>query len=72
VSSDSKILNAIGRMGPAWIIAADACGLAIFASLSIAGEEKNAPILNSFGGMTLLVTIFLALRFIASKLGLFS
>lgn len=45
MSSNSKILNAIGRMGPAWIIAADACGPATLASLSIAGATYGYKLL---------------------------
>jgi manganese transport protein len=38
----------------------------------IAGPDRNSRLLNFLGGATLLVTLVLALRFVAARLGLFS
>lgn len=43
--NESKLFKTIGRMGPAWIIAADACGPATLASLSIAGATYGYKLL---------------------------
>ncbi len=37
----------------------------------VAGELRNSPALNLMGGLTLLVTLVLAVRFILSRLGIF-
>ncbi|NLC71312.1 MAG: divalent metal cation transporter [Desulfuromonadaceae bacterium] len=45
MKGESKILKTLGKMGPAWIIAADACGPATLASLSIAGATYGYKLL---------------------------
>ena len=38
----------------------------------VAGADRNSALLNLLGGLTLLVTVLLALRFVAARLGLFA
>jgi len=45
VRNESKLFKLIGKMGPAWIIAADASGPATLASLSLAGATYGYKLL---------------------------
>ena len=61
------LMLALGLCGTPLIIAVI---LYLLNKTDVAGDQKNSPLLNTLGIITFVVTSFLALRFIASRIGM--